>query len=244
MDLAVMPIPLGAVRWLAPNPPATTVGHFVKSQSAESFRRRRVHIGVVAQSILVPDGKQLLIRDREKLIGTLRFDPEHLAAVNGSLRIDGALHTAGEVGIGTMSNAPAFKLDVAGLAHATGFFSATGFSSSSDDRFKTNVAPLTNVMERIRRIRGVTFDWNEKYAALGRSSNKRELGVRANEVKAVFPELVSTWGEEDYLAIDYGRLTAVLLEAVKELASEIESLRGRIDALEKPSKKSGRKSNE
>ena len=140
------------------------------------------------------------------------------------------------VGIGTKN--PGYKLDVAGQAHAT------SFPSSSDDRLKTNIAPLTNVMERIRKIRGVSFDWNEKYAALGRSSNKREFGVLANEVKAVFPELVSTWGDENYLAVDYGRFTAVLLEAVKELTSEIEVLRGRIDALEKPARKSGRKSSD
>ena len=142
----------------------------------------------------------------------------------------------GNVGIGT--HVPGFKLDVVGQAHATSFL------NSSDDRLKTNIAPLTNVVERIRKIRGVSFDWNEKYAALGRSSNKREFGVLANEVKEVFPELVSTWGDENYLAVDYGRLTAVLLEAAKELSSEVEVLNGRIDALEKPTKELGRKSND
>ena len=137
----------------------------------------------------------------------------------------------GNVGIGT--HLPGFKLDVVGQAHATSFL------NSSDDRLKTNIAPLTNVVERIRKIRGVSFDWNEKYAALGRSSNKREFGVLANEMKEVFPELVSTWGDENYLAVDYGRLTAVLLEAAKELSSEIEVLNGRIDALEKPTKRTG-----
>lgn len=66
----------------------------------------------------------------------------------------------------------------------------------------------------------------------------------ANEVKEVFPELVSTWGDENYLAVDYGRLTAVLREAAKELSSEIEVLNGRIDALQKPTKELGRKSND
>jgi hypothetical protein len=138
------------------------------------------------------------------------------------------------IGIGTSN--PGFKLDVAGQAHAS------SFPSSSDDRLKTNVTPLSGVLEKVRKIRGVSFDWNQKYAALGRSTNKRELGVLANEVKAVFPELVSTWGDENYLAVDYGRLTAVLLEAVKELTSELESLQGRIDALEQPAKKPRRKS--
>jgi hypothetical protein len=130
------------------------------------------------------------------------------------------------VGIGTRT--PGFKLDVAGPAHAS------SFPSSSDERLKTNVAPISGALEKVGKIRGVSFDWNEQYAALGRSTHKRELGVLANEVQAVFPELVSTWGDEKYLAVDYGRLTAVLLEAVKELTSEIEALRGRIVTLEKP----------
>lgn len=77
--------------------------------------------------------------------------------------------TNGNVGIGT--SGPGFKLDVADRAHATSFL------NSSDDRLKTNIAPLTNVVERIRKIRGVCFDWNEKYAALGHPSNKREFGL-------------------------------------------------------------------
>jgi hypothetical protein len=137
--------------------------------------------------------------------------------------------TDGSVGIGTET--PFFKLDVAGGAHASAFL------NSSDDRFKTNIRPLENVIEKIQRIRGVTFDWNEKYAALGRATGKAEVGVLAHEIEAVFPELVSKWGDENYLAIDYGRMTAVLIEAVKELATELEGLRAKIDLLEKPPSK-------
>jgi hypothetical protein len=42
--------------------------------------------------------------------------------------------------------------------------------------------------------------------------------VIAQEVEEVFPELITVWGEEGYRAIDYGRLTAVLVEAIKELS--------------------------
>ena len=116
------------------------------------------------------------------------------------------------VGIGT--SAPAFILDVAGAAHAS------SFPTSSDARLKTNISQLTEVLEKIEKIRGVSFDWNEVYESLGRSTGHREIGVVAQEVEAVFPELVTTWGEQGYRAVDYGRLSAALVEAVKELRAE------------------------
>jgi hypothetical protein len=129
----------------------------------------------------------------------------------------------GAVGIGT---APAYELDVAGQAHAS------SFPVSSDARLKKNVKQLTNVLEKLEQIRGVSFDWNELYESLGRSTGHREIGVIAQEVETVFPELVTTWSDEEYRAVDYSRLTAVLVEAIKELKAENEALKQRIDALE------------
>jgi hypothetical protein len=123
---------------------------------------------------------------------------------------------AGLVGIGTI--APIFKLDVAGVAHAS------SFPTSSDARFKTNVAQVNGVLEKLRDVRAVFFEWNEDYTSLGRSTGKREIGVVAQEIEAVFPELVTEWGDKKYKALDYGRLAAVLLEAVKELAERNETL--------------------
>jgi hypothetical protein len=127
------------------------------------------------------------------------------------------IRASGGVGIGT--NAPGYRLDVAGACHAT------SFPTSSDARLKTDVRQLTDVLEKLKKIRGVSFEWNETYESLGRSTERREIGVIAQEVEAVFPELISTWSEKDYKAVDYGRLTGVLIEAIKELSAENESLR-------------------
>ncbi len=155
---------------------------------------------------------------------SILLDPDGSSFLNG-----------GNVGIGT--GAPAFPLDVAGQAHAT------GFPVSSDQRFKKNVRPLRGVLDRLARIEGITFEWNELYEGLGRSTHRREIGLLAQEVEAQFPELVSRWGPEGYCAVDYGRLTGVLVEAVRELRSERdreltalrtenERLRARLDTLE------------
>ena len=132
---------------------------------------------------------------------------------------------AGLVGIGTI--APSFNLDVAGFAHAS------SFPTSSDARFKTNVAQVRGVLEKLKQVRAVFFEWNEHYRTLGRSTGKREIGVVAQEIEAVFPELVTEWGDQKYKALDYGRLAAVLLEAVKELAAHSEILSQQVRDLQK-----------
>jgi hypothetical protein len=130
----------------------------------------------------------------------------------------------GDVGIGTST--PGYRLDVAGTCHAS------SFPTSSDARFKENVEQLTGVLDRLDRVRGVKFDWNSRYEALGRATGHREIGVIAQEIEKEFPELVTTWGDEDYRAVDYGRMAGVFIEAIKELRAENEGLRRRIDALE------------
>jgi hypothetical protein len=130
---------------------------------------------------------------------------------------------SGNVGIGT---SPSNKLDVAGPAHAS------SFPTSSDERFKTRVRPLRDVLGKLDKINGVTFDWNATYEALGRSTGRREIGIIAQQVEAAFPELVTTWGDKEYRAVDYGRFSAVLLEAVKELKAATDALTERVEKLE------------
>ena len=129
------------------------------------------------------------------------------------------------VGIGTST--PTAVLDVVGDVLAN------SFSSSSDERFKTNIIQLTGVVEKLSQIRGLSFEWSEAYARSGKSSGKRQIGVLAQEVESVFPELVTTYGDQGFKALDYGRLSAVLIEAVKEIAAQNDGLRKRIDAFQK-----------
>ena len=84
-------IQVGAVRWLAPNPPATAIGHFVQSLPNElKTREGRSCIGVIAESVLAPAGK-LRIRDRKNPKPLVPETPE-LMGIEGSLRVDGISH--------------------------------------------------------------------------------------------------------------------------------------------------------
>ena len=102
---------------------------------------------------------------------------------------------------------------------------------TSDGRLKSDVRQLTDVLEAVGRLRGVSFEWNEEAGSAGATPGARGIGVIAEEVREVFPELVSA-PEGSHMAVDYSKLTAVLIEAVKELMSENEALRARVDALE------------
>lgn len=166
--------------------------------------------------------------------GTPRFEVWNttLGATTSWIRrfaIDG---NTGNVGIGT-TTAPSARLDVTGNVNITGDLALGGQMSGSDQRLKSNIVPLTNVLEKIQQIHGVSFDWNATYASLGYSTERRQIGVLAQEVQRVFPELVTKWGTHDYLGLDYSRLSAVLVEAVKELAAHNEALSQRVQALER-----------
>ena len=105
--------------------------------------------------------------------------------------------------------------------------------TSSDLRLKTSIEPLNDVLTRLEKIRAVYFEWNDVYRSLGGCSDRREIGLIAQEVEAVFPEAVMNWGDKGYLGIDYGRFSSILVEAVKELNSIIKGLNERIEHLEK-----------
>src|SRR5262249_13754918 len=87
-------------------------------------------------------------------------------------------------------------------------------------------------LDKLERIRGISFDWNELYNSPGQATGRRELGVFAQEVETVFPELVTTWGSDAYKGVDYGRLTAVLIEGIKELAADVRALKEKVRHLE------------
>jgi Chaperone of endosialidase len=103
---------------------------------------------------------------------------------------------------------------------------------SSDARLKTDVAPITGALAKLQEIRGVAFSRHTPDIPFDRSIQRRDVGVIAQEVEAVFPELVDS-GSGRYKGVNYIGLTGVLIEASKELKENYDMLRRRIEALEK-----------
>ena len=93
---------------------------------------------------------------------------------------------------------------------------------SSDERLKDNVTPISNAVEKIKLIGGYEFDWN------GLSKNTgHDVGVIAQEVEKVLPEVVTT-RDTGFKAVKYDRLTALLIQANKELIERVEYLESKL----------------
>ena len=126
--------------------------------------------------------------------------------------------TGGRVGIGTGLNSPTNLLT---LVQGGGPAIADGWNTYSSRRWKTNIQPLQNALGKIEQLRGVSYDLKE--------SGKHEIGVIAEEVGAVVPEVVSfEQNGKDARGVDYSRLTALLIEAVKQQQREIRDLKSEL----------------
>jgi hypothetical protein len=100
--------------------------------------------------------------------------------------------------------------------------------ASSDIRFKNNITPITNALDKLSKIGGYTFEWNE---ISHKETGKKDIGVVAQEVEEILPEIVQT-RSNGYKAVDYQKLTALLIESVKEQQVIINDLKTRIETLE------------
>lgn len=88
-------------------------------------------------------------------------------------------------------------------------------TETSDVRLKKGVAPLLNALDRVIALRGVRYQWKHETYSGPESSEGSKIGFIGQEVASVCPELVAT-DAEGYVSLNYSRLTAVLVEAVKE----------------------------
>ena len=121
------------------------------------------------------------------------------------LRID----PLGNVGIGTTS--PGYKLHVNGSVAGVG-----AYNNLSDKRMKRDIASIENPVEQLLQIRGVTYDWRRSQYPDIDFPEGRDMGVIAQDVKAVFPQAVSE-ADDGILSVAYSKLIAPIIEAIREL---------------------------
>jgi hypothetical protein len=128
-----------------------------------------------------------------------------LGSING---VNGQTATA-KVGIGTTTPSNVFT-----IASGAGKAIADGWSTYSSRRWKTNIQTLHGALAKVEQLRGVSYDL--------KANGKHEIGVIAEEVGAVVPEVVSyEENGKDTQGVDYSRLTALLIEATKEQQQEV-----------------------
>ena len=105
--------------------------------------------------------------------------------------------------------------------NATGIITAADFNSTSDIKLKTNIERISDPIEKVLQIDGVSFNW------IG--NGKPSLGVIADNVQEILPEIVT---DGDPKTVNYNGLIGLLIEAVKEQQNEINSLKERLSKLE------------
>ena len=104
-------------------------------------------------------------------------------------------------------------------AHFSGTVNAANFNTTSDATLKTNVETLTGSLDAVKSLRGVSFDWLE--------NGNSEVGVIAQEVEAVLPDVVST-NDQGIKSVKYGNMVALLIEAMKEQQAQIDELKAKL----------------
>ena len=107
-------------------------------------------------------------------------------------------------GIDVTGHTETDTLNVSGIA------TAQDFNSASDENLKTNIRTIEDPLAKVVQIRGVNFDWKE--------TQRPSLGVIAQEVEKVLPELVTDNGTK---TVNYNGLIGLLIETVKEQQNKL-----------------------
>jgi len=146
--------------------------------------------------------------------------------------------STGKVGIGNA--APAQALHVTGQIIATSEITAY----YSDERLKEKVEDVTNALDMVKSLKAFRYTNNELAQSLGFEGKELQLGLSAQDVQKVAPEIVKlapfdmvrdeednvvSKSGENYLTLDYGKLVPVLIEAIKEQQEQIEELKKMLD---------------
>ena len=126
----------------------------------------------------------------------------------------------------TAANNSTYRLQVSGQIYST-----SNITAYSDVRAKENIVDINSALEKVLAMRGVYYNMKESHSQNGEHLNRR-VGVIAQEIEKVLPEVVSYDEGEDIYAVDYGNITGILIEAIKDQQNLIQNLQKRIEKLE------------
>ena len=203
-----------------------------------TFNRKTVILSDNAPTVNVRDGDiwyDTLTEDRAYVYSTTIGAWIDLSPVAPSMDLQmvtdvgsvttNSMSIGGDLGVGIET--PAKKLHVDGEIAATGDITAF----YSDERLKDFEGKIDNALDKIDKINGYYYKGNDVAAEFGYNTDERQVGVSAQEVEEILPEVVKTApisldGETDYKTVQYEKLVPLLIEAIKELKDEVEKLKG------------------
>jgi Chaperone of endosialidase len=101
------------------------------------------------------------------------------------------------------------------------------YATPSDIRLKTNIKNIDNGLAKVLSLNGITYNWNDLAADIGKNTLDAEAGVIAQEVQKVLPEVVVV-REDGYLTVRYEKLVPLLIEAIKDLNAQLEEIKKKL----------------
>jgi hypothetical protein len=160
---------------------------------------------LTAQNNVIVSGGLSILSGGVNVAGGLTVNSHGGISISGGLYSDATLTVNGNLIVN------------GGLTIYTPSVAPTAIPSASDSRLKTNIVPIDGALSKISKLKGVYFNWiqDEKNGLL--FDNQRHVGVIAQDVEKVLPEVISKIGNGDYLGVDYNGLIPLLIEALNDL---------------------------
>jgi hypothetical protein len=147
----------------------------------------------------------------ESLVFTFGNDQRFIMDPSGKLGVKLPINTLSQ-----RISAPAYEIDVVGTIKAT-----TDVITTSDRRLKSNITPISESLDKLNSLTGYTFN------KTGEDPSRRFAGLVAQEVESVLPEAIYK-DSEGYLSVSYGNVTALLVQAIKELSARLTALEEKV----------------
>jgi hypothetical protein len=199
--------------WIAANDFGITTGGTIAMRFS-SVIRSQVNHRFIDGTAASPS----LTFDSDTNTGIYRIGADILGfSTNGTYRA--RIDATGNLLVGTTGLTGGGVLQVNGIGRFNGDVIAF---STSDKRFKDNLEVISSPINKLMRISGYSFEWNNKQDYYF----GKDYGVIAQEIKEVMPEIVTT-RENGYLAVKYEKIVPLLIESIKELKREIETLKSK-----------------
>jgi len=142
----------------------------------------------------------------------------------GNNTAEGGSNLGSDCAIGRYSDAGAFIDTPMSIKRSTAVttFSVAIVNGPSDRRLKENIAPLKGSLDKVLKLQGVSFNF------IADEEKRPQIGLIAQDVEPVVPEVIQQFGDDGKLALDYPKLTALLIEAVKELQGRVAVLEAKL----------------
>ena len=129
---------------------------------------------------------------------------------------------------GVFTEAGRFQLSGGTALRVNGSIWANGTTYASDERFKKNISSIHDPLQKLMQLKGVEYEMEAEKFSQMHFKKGRQIGLLAQNVETIVPEAVNE--VDGYKGVDYSRLVPLLIESIKELKQEIETLKSRLNS--------------